>query len=67
MNDELRARLADHLDPEHECTPYSGGCGMPHYRHNLQLPNWLENWPDYSEGRLKAEAAREARDWGDVV
>jgi len=64
VNDELLARLYDNLDPDHECTPYKGGCGMPHYRYNLSAPTWLENWPDYSPGREKAEQVRAIRDWG---
>ena len=65
VNEEQRARLFEHLEPGHECTPYSGGCGMPHYRYNLALPNWLMNWPDYSSARLQAEEARMLRDWGE--
>jgi hypothetical protein len=66
VNEELRARLAEHIDPDHECTPYRGGCGTPHYRFNHTVPRWLENWPDYSDGRLQAEEAREIRDWGSL-
>lgn len=64
MNEEQRVRLFELLDPDHECGPYNGGCGTPHYRHNLTLPNWLQNWPDYSAGRQQAEEARLLRDWG---
>lgn len=64
VKDELRARLFEQQEPGHECTPYTGGCGMPHYRYNLTLPNWLEQWPNYSEGREQADSARAERDWG---
>ncbi len=64
MNDELLARLYENLDPDHECTPYKGGCSMPHYRYNLTSPTWLENWPDFSPAREKAEQGRAMRDWG---
>lgn len=64
VNDELRSRLYEHLDPDHECTPYSGACAMPHYRYNAELPNWLEQWPDLSDARQKADELREERDWG---
>ena len=64
MNDELRARLFEQTDPDHECTPYNGGCEMPHYRYNASAPRWLEEWPDYTPARQKADEARERRDWG---
>ncbi len=66
VNEEQRVRLFEHLEPNHECGPHHGGCGLPHYRHNLTLPNWLENWPDYSPARMQAEQARILRDWGDL-
>jgi len=65
VNDELRARLFEHQDPDHECTPFNGGCGVPHYRFNLTLPNWLEQWPDSSDARQQAIELQESRDWGE--
>lgn len=64
MNEDQRVRLFEHQEPDHECTPYNGGCSMPHYRHNAALPNWLQQWPVYSEARGRANEARDLRDWG---
>lgn len=63
MNDELRFRLYELLEPDHECTPYNGGCEMPRYRYNITLPRYLDQWPDYSVARQKLEEVRELRDW----
>lgn len=64
MNDELRSRLYEHTDPDHECTPYTGSCNMPHYLYNVTAPTWLEQWPEYSDARQLADEVREERDWG---
>lgn len=65
VNDDQRTRLFEHLEPNHECGPYRGGCGMPHFRNNLVMPTWIEQWPDYSPARQQAEEARVMRDWGE--
>ncbi|MFA7248909.1 MAG: hypothetical protein WC273_04690 [Dehalococcoidia bacterium] len=64
MNDRLRQRLQEHLAPGHECTPYVGGCHMPHYWYNHSAPRYLVAWPEPSAARARADEVREERDWG---
>ena len=63
MNDLQRARLEQHVDPDHECTPYDGGCHMPHYWYHRSLPRYVAAWPETSQGRDQADLVREERDW----
>ena len=64
MHQGLQARLEMHLAPGHVCTPYAGGCHMPHYWYNHTPPRYLEQWPVVSTARAHADAVREQRDWG---
>lgn len=64
MNDRLLARLEAQVAPGHVCTPYSGGCHMPHYWFNHTAPRHLEQWPAPSDARAQADRVREERDWG---
>lgn len=45
MHTHLRERLQGLLAPQHECTPYAGGCHMPHYWYNHSSPRYLDVWP----------------------
>ena len=62
MHIRLRERLEAHLAPDHECTPYSGGCHMPHYWYNHTSPRYIEAWPEPSPARVRANEARDLRD-----
>ncbi|TAJ20747.1 MAG: hypothetical protein EPO65_02905 [Dehalococcoidia bacterium] len=62
MNDTLHARLTEHIDPDHECSPHNGGCDMPHYLMNFGLPRYVAQWPEGSEARLKLDDLRELRE-----
>lgn len=64
MNDIQRDRLQQHIAEDHECTPYSGGCHMPHYWFNHTSPRYLVKWPEPTAARAQADEAREERDWG---
>ena len=63
MNDRLRARLEERIAPDHECTPYAGGCHMPHYWYNHSSPRYLVAWPEPTAARARADEAREDREW----
>jgi hypothetical protein len=63
MNDRLRERLQNQVAPDHECTPYTGGCQTPHYWYNHIAPRYMTAWPEPSAARVRADEAREVRDW----
>ena len=63
MSERLRGRIEAHVAPGHECTPYTGGCHMPHYWHNHSVPRYLEQWPEPTAARTLADEIREERDW----
>ncbi|RJQ10768.1 MAG: hypothetical protein C4558_04335 [Dehalococcoidia bacterium] len=65
MNDTLHARLTEHLDPDHECSPHNGGCDMPHYRLNYTLPRYVAQWPEASDALTQLDELRELRDLED--
>ncbi len=62
MNDTLHARLTEHVDPGHECSPHNGGCDMPHYLDNFTLPHYIAQWPEASPALEALEQIRELRD-----
>lgn len=64
MNETQRERLRFQIAPDHECSPYLGGCRLPHYWHNHSSPRYLVAWPVRSVARRHADDVREARDWG---
>ncbi len=63
MDIRLRERLEARLAPDHECTPYHGGCHMPHYWYNHTSPRYRVAWPQPSAARTHVESARWERDW----
>ncbi|RLT42210.1 MAG: hypothetical protein DWI58_07155 [Chloroflexi bacterium] len=65
MNDILHARLTEHLDPDHECSPHNGGCDMPHYMMNFSLPRYVAQWPEATDARTRLEDLRELRELED--
>jgi len=62
MHTHLRERLQGLLAPQHECTPYAGGCHMPHYWYNHSSPRYLDVWPAPTAARAQADEVRELRD-----
>jgi len=65
MNQSQRERLQARIAPDHECSPYLGGCHVPHYWYNHTSPRYLVAWAPPSAARAQAVAVREARDWGE--
>ncbi len=59
MNDLLRDRLAEHLDPEHKCAPDNAACEMPAYVFHFAAPAYIAQWPEFSAGREKLEDIHE--------
>lgn len=67
MNDELRARILDHLEGEDfdfEFDDEDDGFDLPAFQKQHTLPRWLAQWPEYSWARQQFEELREVRDWG---
>lgn len=62
MNDTLHARLTEHVDPGHECSPHNGACDLPHYLMNSSVPRYVAQWPDTSEALSRLEELRELRE-----
>jgi hypothetical protein len=60
MNAMLQGRLLEHVGP-HECSPYNGGCDLPHFRFNFVLPTYVARWPRESLAARKLEQVREHR------
>ncbi len=65
MNDELHARMTEHVDPDHECSPDNGGCDLPYFRFNYTLPRYVAQWPEASAALTAYDEARELRDLED--
>ena len=63
MNDQQRDRLEARIAPDHECTPYNGGCHLPHYWHNHTSPRYQVAWPAPTAARALLDEIREERDW----
>lgn len=62
MNDILHARLTEHVDPDHQCSPHNGGCDLPHYIMNSTVARYVSQWPEGSDARSKVADLLELRD-----
>ena len=63
MNQQQHERLRLQIAADHECSPYLGGCHLPHYWYNSTAPRYRALWPAPSAASKQIDDIRLGRDW----